>query len=59
MITTQPVVDAMNAQIQSEFGASAQYVAIAIYFDEEALPDLAAFFYRQAEEAREHAMQFV
>ena len=59
MIIKQPVVDAMNAQIQSEFGASAQYVAIAIYFDEEGLPDLAAFFYRQAEEEREHAMKFV
>ncbi len=49
----------MNAQIQSEFTASAQYVAIAVYFDEEALPDLASFFYRQAEEERMHAMKFV
>lgn len=49
----------MNAQIQSEFTASAQYVAIAVYFDDETLPDLAAFFYRQAEEEREHAMKFV
>ncbi len=59
MIVKQPVVDAMNAQIQSEFTASAQYVAIAVYFDEEGLPDLAAFFYRQAEEERMHAMKFV
>ncbi|MEZ4591086.1 MAG: ferritin [Chloroflexota bacterium] len=59
MIIKPKVVDAMNAQIQSEFAASAQYVAIAVYFDEQTLPDLAAFFYRQAEEERMHAMKFV
>lgn len=59
MIIKQKVIEAMNAQIQSEFTASAQYVAIAVYFDDETLPDLAAFFYRQAEEEREHAMKFV
>ena len=53
------VAEAMNAQIQSEFAASAQYVAIAVYFDGETLPDLATFFYRQAEEEREHAMKLV
>ncbi len=59
MIINQRTADAMNDQIQSEFLASAQYVAIAIYFDEAGLPDLAQFFYRQAEEEREHAMKFV
>lgn len=59
MIIKQAVVDAMNEQIQSEFGASAQYVAIAIYFDDLSLPELANFFYRQSEEEREHAMKFV
>lgn len=59
MIINQRVTDAMNAQIQSEFGASQQYIAIAIYFDEESLPDLAQFFYMQSEEEREHAMKFV
>lgn len=49
----------MNAQLVSEFGASAQYLAIAIYFDEEALPALAGYFYAQAEEEREHAMKFL
>ncbi len=38
---------------------SGQYVAIAAYFDAENLPRLAAFFYKQAEEEREHAMKFV
>ncbi len=50
---------AMNAQIGHEMLASLQYVAIATYFDAEALPELAAFFYRQAEEERAHAMKFV
>lgn len=59
MIINQAVVKAMNDQIQSEFGASAQYIAIAIYFDEMGLPDLATFFYRQSDEERVHAMKFV
>ena len=59
MIIKQPVVDLMNAQLTSEFSASAQYIAIAIYFDEEALPELAGFFYNQSEEERMHAMKFV
>ena len=59
MIIKQTVADLMNAQLVSEFGASAQYLAIAIYFDEEALPALAGYFYAQAEEEREHAMKFL
>ncbi len=59
MIIKQKVVDALNAQIVSEFSASAQYIAIAVYFDDAGLPDLAAFFYRQSEEEREHAMKFI
>ncbi len=59
MIIHQRSVEAMNEQIQSEFLASAQYIAIAVYFDEEGLPDLASFFYRQSEEERMHAMKFV
>lgn len=59
MIIKPRIVTAMNAQIQSEFSASQQYIAIAVYFDSQSLPDLAAFFYRQAEEERMHAMKFV
>ena len=59
MIIKQKLVEPMNAQIQSEFAASAQYVAIAVYFDDQSLPELANFFYRQSEEEREHAMKFV
>jgi ferritin len=34
-------------------------VNIASYFDADSLPQLAAFFYRQAEEEKMHAMKFV
>jgi ferritin len=51
--------DLLNAQIGNEFGASQQYVAIAIYYDAETLPQLAGHFYRQAVEERNHAMMLV
>src|SRR6201999_392055 len=51
--------DALNAQISNEFAASQQYVGAAVYYDVETLPRLAAFFYRQALEEREHAMMMV
>ena len=51
--------DAVNEQVGYEFAASQQYIAIAAYFDEEALPNLAAHFYRQAVEERNHAMMLV
>jgi bacterioferritin B len=51
--------DALNQQIANEFGASQQYVAIAVHYDSETLPGLAAHFYRQALEERNHAMMIV
>jgi bacterioferritin B len=51
--------DALSEQIGREFGASQQYVAIAVYYDTETLPALAAHFYRQAVEERNHAMMIV
>ena len=59
MIIKEQLVGAMNQQIRSEFSASQQYIAIAIYFDGESLGELASFFYRQSEEERMHAMKFV
>jgi ferritin len=49
----------LNDQIGREFAASQQYVAIAVYYDAETLPQLAAHFYRQAVEERNHAMMIV
>jgi ferritin len=51
--------DTLNQQVANEFGASQQYVAIAVYYDAETLPQLAGFFYRQAVEERNHAMMLV
>ena len=51
--------EALNEQIAHEFAASQQYVAIAVHFDAESLPQLAAHFYRQAVEERNHAMMIV
>ena len=52
-------VERLNEQIGYEFGASQQYVANAVFYDAEALPRLAGFFYRQALEERDHAMMMV
>ena len=49
----------LNEQVAYEFAASQQYVAIAVWFDAETLPLLAAHFYRQAVEERNHAMMIV
>ena len=51
--------DAVNEQIGREYAASQQYIAIAVYFDSETLPKLAAHFYRQSVEERNHAMMLV
>ena len=50
---------ALNQQIGNEMGASLQYVSIASHFAAQDLSNLAAFFYRQADEERQHAMKFV
>ena len=51
--------EGLNEQIANEFAASQQYVAIAVYFDAETLPQLAATFYQQSVEERNHAMMLV
>jgi ferritin len=52
----QSFANALNEQISNEFAASQQYIGAAVYYDSETLPQLAAFFYRQAVEERNHAM---
>ncbi|RVW02261.1 ferritin [Rhodococcus spongiicola] len=49
----------LQEQIRNEFTASQQYIAVAVYFDSEDLPQLAGRFYRQAAEERDHAMMMV
>lgn len=59
MLISQSMNDAINQQIGNEFTASLQYVSIAAHFASETLPELAAHFYRQAEEERDHALRFL
>lgn len=59
MLISKGMNDLMNAQIGHEFHASLQYVSIAAYFHEAALPVLGDHFLRQSEEERAHALKFV
>jgi ferritin len=56
---SERLVEALNAQIGREFAAAHQYVAIGAYYAGETFPQLSSFFYKQAEEEREHAMKMV
>ncbi|WP_028647783.1 ferritin [Nocardiopsis sp. CNT312] len=46
-------------QVRHEFTASHQYVALATWFDDQDLPQLARVFYEQSLEERDHAMMIV
>lgn len=59
LLLKQAVVDALNQQVVEEFSAEAQYIAIALYFDRETLPELSHFFHLQAQEEHEHAMKLL
>ena len=59
MLISDKLNQAMNDQIGSELSASNQYLQLASYFAGDDLPELAAFFFRQADEEREHALKFV
>jgi bacterioferritin B len=52
-------VEALNQQIAREFGAAQQYLAVAVWYDQQTLPRLARLFYDQAEEERRHALMMV
>jgi bacterioferritin B len=56
---SEAFVAKLNEQIGHEYAAHQQYVAIAVHYDAETLPQLAHFFYRQALEERDHAMMMI
>jgi ferritin len=58
-VPAERFVTQLNEQIGNELAAHNQYVACAIYFDAQTLPQTADFFYRQAMEERDHAMMMV
>ena len=47
-------VDQLNVQIGNELAAHNQYLACAIHYDALTMPQMAAFFYTQALEERDH-----
>ncbi|NYE95718.1 ferritin [Psychromicrobium silvestre] len=49
----------LQEQIGHEFAASQQYISVAVWFDAQDLPQLAAYFYKQSLEERNHAMMMV
>jgi bacterioferritin B len=49
-------VEALNEQIARELGASQQYLAVAIWYDNQTLPRLAKLFYDQSIEERSHGL---
>ncbi len=59
MLINKKLLDALNEQIGWEFFADKQYLAMAIYFEERGLSDLAKFFYAQADEEREHGLKII
>jgi len=52
-------VKQLNAQIGNELASHNQYLACAVYYDALTMPQMAAFFYRQAAEERDHALMMV
>lgn len=52
-------VDQLNAQIGHELAAHHQYLACAVHYDAQTMPQMAAFFYGQALEERQHALMMV
>ncbi|GAA1953436.1 ferritin [Amycolatopsis minnesotensis] len=49
----------LQGQVHNEFNASQQYIALAVWFDNADLPQLAKHFYKQSVEERNHAMALV
>jgi ferritin len=58
-VPTDRFVAALNEQIANEFAAAQQYVAIAVAYEAQTLPRMAAFFYQQSLEERNHALMMV
>ena len=58
-MTSARFTDQLNVQIGNELAAHNQYLACAVHYDALTMPRMAAFFYAQALEERDHAMMMV
>jgi bacterioferritin B len=59
MVNTSTFPKLLLNQVRAEFTAAQQYTAVAVWLDGEDLPRLAAYFYAQSAEERNHAMMMV
>ena len=53
------IENALNAQLARESAASSNYLAMAVWCDQQSLDGCARFFYRQADEERMHMMKIL
>ena len=58
-MAAEAFVNQLNVQIGNEFAAHQQYVACAVYFDQQTMQQTAQLFFDQAAEERSHAMMMV
>jgi bacterioferritin B len=58
-VPAERFVQQLNDQIAREFGASQQYLAAAVWYEDQTFPRLAKLFYDQAVEERGHALMMV
>ncbi len=59
MFVSKEILELLNKQVATEFGASLQYEVITSHFAAEALPQLSKHFAKQATEERDHAHRFM
>lgn len=53
------IENALNAQLAREAAASSNYLAMAVWCDQQSLDGCARFFYRQSDEERMHMMKIL
>ena len=58
-MAAEAFVTQLNVQIGNEFAAHQQYIACAVYYDQQTMQQTAQLFFDQAAEERSHAMMMV
>ena len=56
---SKKVISKLNEQVLHEANASQSYLAMAIWADTKSLDGIAAFFYEQSEEERQHMLKII
>tara|TARA_A100001037_G_scaffold8934_2_gene8803 strand:+ start:6896 stop:7414 length:519 start_codon:yes stop_codon:yes gene_type:complete len=58
-MVSKKVISKLNEQVLHEANASQSYLAMAIWADTKSLDGIAAFFYEQSQEEREHMLKII